>query len=138
MPSLPPLPTPLTMLLKTLLANSVLSLSACGFMTQHQPKEVTEADNNSTVTIEKDQPLVIHLVGNYSTGTQWIPCPAINPNYVFKGPTFSQTEERLGGTTLVTFTTSFHKAEPTDICLSYQRSWEKEVQKTFKLTVKFK
>lgn len=107
-------------------------------MSTNSNKIVTEADNNSTVVLEKNQKLVVQLGANYTTGAQWLVCPTLNPNFTMEGPTFMNTEERIGGTTTAVFTFTLTKPEPTRICLENKRSWEKEVYKTFtvNLTVK--
>jgi predicted secreted protein len=123
--------------LKTALVVGCLQLSACGLVGHSQPKILSDADNNTSVVLEKNQKLTIQLLSNYTTGAQWFPCPTINPNFRLEGPSFSNTEQGVGGTTLANFATTFIAPVPTEVCLENKRSWEKEVQKTFKVRVTF-
>jgi len=112
--------------------------------TEPKPIELTEADNDKTVTAAVGKPIVIRTAGNPTTGYRWQTAQLAGDAVEQLGEPSYATRPHAPGLLGVggTFTFTFKAVKPgkTTVKLVYARPWEKNKPpaKTFTVTINVK
>eukprot|EP00667_Euglena_gracilis_P025182 EG_transcript_29430 len=86
---------------------------------------LTKADHGTTILAVKGEVLELTLVGNPTTGYQWLPARKLPENSELKdlGSTYKVDEPELCGSPGV-YTFKYEVQGPGTIALEYRRDWE--------------